>query len=134
MPFYYFHLRTADGLDRDEIGLVYANIEAAYLGACTAIPKLLAELVQGGHDPSRCIFEITDTEGRRLIDVPFLERATRRRLPQPPVVSAETKALLDRIDVLTLAIGGEITRLGANLAEARALMETMQTITGKPLA
>jgi hypothetical protein len=134
MPFYYFHLRTAEGLDRDEIGLLYANIEAAYLGACKAIPKLLAELVQGGHDPNCCIFEITDAEGRRLIEVPFLERAKRWRPPQPPAVSPETRALLDRIDVLTRAIGEEIARLGTNLAEARAQMVTMQAITGTPQA
>ena len=43
MSFYHFHLRTADGLERDEIGMRHPNLEAAYLDACRAIPSLMAE-------------------------------------------------------------------------------------------
>src|SRR4051812_2418031 len=114
MSFYYFHLRTADGLERDEIGLLCPNLEAAYLDACGAIPPLLAELARGGHDPSRCAFEITDTADQLLMEVPFLERVTKgpkSRRPAAPVLSPETQALFNQLDLLTLSINRETTRL-----------------------
>ncbi|WP_238296039.1 DUF6894 family protein, partial [Methylobacterium soli] len=60
MTVYHFHLRTAHGLERDEIGLICPNLEEAYLDACASIPKLAVDLIEQGYDPSACIFEIYD--------------------------------------------------------------------------
>ncbi|WP_444980397.1 DUF6894 family protein, partial [Methylobacterium soli] len=60
MAHFYTHLRTAEGLERDEIGTEYPSLEAAYLNACAGIPRLAAELIEEGHDPSACSFEICD--------------------------------------------------------------------------
>ena len=40
MPRYFFHLRTAAGLEDDELGLEFPGLEAAYLDACRAIPEM----------------------------------------------------------------------------------------------
>ncbi|MER2266823.1 DUF6894 family protein [Methylobacterium oxalidis] len=122
MCFFYFHLRTAQGLERDEVGLTCPNLEAAYLDACSSIPMLMAELVDRGHDPSACSFEITDWADQFLMEVPFLERV--RRQPKlhrtdVPVLSPETHALVNQLDLLTLAIQREAARLQENMSQAR---------------
>ncbi|MER2265273.1 DUF6894 family protein [Methylobacterium oxalidis] len=131
MGFFHFHLRTAVGLERDEIGLVCPNLETAYLDACSAIPMLMAELVGRGHDPSTCSFEITDAVDQLVMEVPFLERV--RRHPRPrraeaPVLSPETQALVNRLDLLTLAINREAAQLQANMDQAARHMARMSTI------
>ncbi|WP_132254575.1 DUF6894 family protein [Methylobacterium segetis] len=73
MPWFYFHLRTPDGLDRDEIGLELIGIEAAYLDACRAIPMMADELLEKKVDPRCCCFEITDRAGQALLELPFTE-------------------------------------------------------------
>ncbi|AWN40759.1 DUF6894 family protein [Methylobacterium durans] len=60
MPWFYFHLRTPAGLERDDVGLDLIGIEAAYLDACRAIPTLTTELLAKKTDPWRCRFEIAD--------------------------------------------------------------------------
>ena len=129
MSFYHFHLRTADGLERDEIGMKHPDLEAAYLDACRAIPSLMAELAQGGHDPGRCAFEITDTADQLLMEVPFLERLTKGQnvqRPAKPVLSPETQALFNQLELLTLSIGRETTRLLENMEQASERMARMQ--------
>ncbi|WP_336490632.1 DUF6894 family protein [Methylobacterium nigriterrae] len=93
MTLYHFHLRTAHGLERDEAGLLCPNLEAAYLDACASIPKLAAELIEQGHDPSACSFEICDRHDLLLMEIPFLERVSRVQKPArrvPPAISRET--------------------------------------------
>jgi hypothetical protein len=59
VPWFYFHLRSPVGLERDEIGLEFASIEAAYLEACRTVPAMSAELVYEKLNPLRYGFEIT---------------------------------------------------------------------------
>ncbi|WP_444980403.1 DUF6894 family protein, partial [Methylobacterium soli] len=67
MTLYHFHLRTADGLERDETGMICPDLETAYLDACRAIPALMAEMVLKGHDPAACAFEIRDGTDQLLM-------------------------------------------------------------------
>jgi len=130
MTLYHFHLRTAEGLERDEAGLIRPDLETAYLDACKTIPALMAELVGKGHDPSCCAFEITDAADQLLMEVPFLERVTkgvRSRRPPPPVLSPETQALFNQLDLLTLAINRETARLYENMEFARRQMASLRT-------
>jgi hypothetical protein len=61
----------------------FPDLDAAYLDLCEGLPRLVAELVEEGHDPGRCAFEVTDAEGRPLMEVPLLERL-RARAARPP--------------------------------------------------
>jgi hypothetical protein len=129
MTHYHFHLRTAAGVERDEIGLTCVNLEAAYLDACRAIPGLMTELMRKGHDPGCCAFEIHDRADQLLMEVPFLERVRRSPRPQLPdalSLSPETQALFNQLDLITLAIGSETTRLRANMEVASKQLAIMR--------
>ncbi|MEA1832177.1 hypothetical protein U8607_08785 [Methylobacterium durans] len=131
MPYFYTHLRTANGVERDDLGTEYPSLDAAYLDACAGIPKLMAELVQEGHDPSACSFEIRDEADQLLWEVPFLERTTkgpRRRSPTRPQISAETQVLLNQIDLLLLSIRKETEHMRANILEAHEHAATTRAI------
>lgn len=81
MPLFFFHLRTPEGLDPDEDGLVMADLETAYLQACASIPDMTAELMHTGRSPLAYSFVIAGIAGETLIEVPFAERM---RSPRPP--------------------------------------------------
>jgi hypothetical protein len=84
VPLFYFHLRTPDGLDPDEDGLVMADLETAYLQACASIPEMAAELAHKGLSPMPYSFVIADAAGETLMEVPFAERMRDpRRLARP---------------------------------------------------
>jgi hypothetical protein len=129
MTVYHFHLRTAHGLERDEIGLLCPNLEEAYLDACASIPRLAVDLIEEGHDPSACCFEICDGANQLLMEVPFLERIKRVQKPprqEPLAISRETQALFDQLDLLRLSIRDEMAKMRANLAQAHEETASIQ--------
>lgn len=129
MPHYYTHLQTADGLERDEIGTEYPNLETAYLNACQGLPKLMAELVEEGHDPASCILKIHDEDDLLLMEVPFLERVTKRRKPSSrPTASSEMQALFNRLDIVVLSIRVQTEQLQTNMLEAQRHLESTRVI------
>lgn len=73
MPWFYFHLRSPNGLERDDSGLEFPGVEAAYLEACHTVPGMSADLAYQKVDPTRYAFEISDAGGRLLMEVPFTE-------------------------------------------------------------
>lgn len=86
MPLFYFHLRTPRGLDRDNTGLDMANVEAAYLEACRAIPDMAVDLMRTGESPGRYSFKITNAVGQVVWLIPFTEvlgRIPHLRCPNP---------------------------------------------------
>ena len=101
--------------------MIRPDLETAYFDVCKTIPKLMAELVQEGHDPAACAFEIRDEADQLLMEVPFLERVTkgpRSRQPAAFALSPETEALFNQLDLLTLSINRETTRLHENVERA----------------
>jgi hypothetical protein len=70
---FFFHLRTAEGVERDEVGLSLESLDSAYLSACDTIPAAAAELLRARQDPMACAYLIHDEAGRLLIEVPFAE-------------------------------------------------------------
>lgn len=74
MPLFFFHLRTPEGLDPDENGLMMPDLETAYLEACDSIPDMAADLVHKGLSPMPFSFVIADAAGETLMEVPFAER------------------------------------------------------------
>lgn len=74
VPLFHFHLRTPNGLDRDEDGLIMPDLETAYLEACASIPDMAIDLIREGLSPMPYAFVITDAVGKTLMDVPFSER------------------------------------------------------------
>ena len=73
MPLFFFHVRSAQGLERDAIGLELPSAEAAYLEAFEAVPGLALELLARGGSPGQYAFEVVDRRGMVLWDIPFAE-------------------------------------------------------------
>ena len=118
MPLFFFHLRTPDGLDRDDAGLEWLDLETAYLEACRAIPGMAAELIGKGVDPMRHAFEIADANDNPLLEVPFNEtmRDT-RKLPPPDPASPSLQ--IDRADDLIATTQRQIAALQEQVRASR---------------
>lgn len=125
MPWFYFHLRGPKGLERDEIGLELASVEAAYLGAYRAIPGMSTDLIHEKADPFRYFFEIKDAGGTLLMEVPFTEVLDRGRQPVAPT-SAERfrkgRAEMERTRGLIRALREEQAALQVKLSETQRLL------------
>lgn len=85
MPVFYFHLRMAEGVEPDEAGLDFPDLEAAYLDLCDGLPALLGELVRQGRDPAGGSFAIANGAGEVLLEVPLLGELVRGRPRRPSV-------------------------------------------------
>ena len=86
MPHFYFHLRTPAGWERDDTGLDFVGLEAAYLEACLTIPDMGADLVKRRRNPLPYTFEIADEAGQLLMEVPFSEMLDNGHKPRRPVM------------------------------------------------
>ena len=74
MPvFYVDYCRDDGGLETDEDGLEFPNIEAAYLDAYHSAIEIWAESRHAGRDLSGHQFLIRDENGRVLVELPFAE-------------------------------------------------------------
>lgn len=125
MPRFYFHLRGPEGLDRDDVGLELASVEAAYLGACQAVPGMSADLVYEAENPIRYGFEIAGESGTVLMEVPFaevLDRGRKRAAPPAARRFREGRAEMERTAGLITALHEARARLDATLSETRRLL------------
>ncbi|MEA1831750.1 hypothetical protein U8607_06595 [Methylobacterium durans] len=78
MPHFFLHFRTPTNFHRDEEGSTFVDLDQAYLDVCEAIPDIAADMWRSslrspGEDPLECAFEIADSAGLILMNVPFLE-------------------------------------------------------------
>ncbi|MDR7039785.1 hypothetical protein J2X36_004563 [Methylobacterium sp. BE186] len=135
MPWFYFHLRTPAGLELDDLGLELIGIEAAYLDACRTISTLTTDLLAKKVDPRLCSFEITDSAGQLLLELPFTEILDKDRRPSPPALLAQRQKTLaeirrtaQRVEVLVEALGREQAALQANLQDTRELLARAQAV------
>lgn len=71
MARFFFHLRTDRGLEPDDEGLEYPDMDRACREAALAIPGLTREFLAAGRDPTNFCFQISDADGNVLCEVPF---------------------------------------------------------------
>ena len=131
MPWFYFHLRSPEGLDRDQIGLDLPSVEAAYLEACHTVPEMSVDFVRRKVDPTRYAFEITDDGDTLLMEVPFAEVLDRGRKPVPPFKTAQARAAAVRMARTTHLMGAlheEHAATRTKLAETRRLLALLQPV------
>ena len=132
---FYFHLRTPEKQERDDIGLELAGIEAAYLEACRTVPEMSADLVRQEKNPVRYAFEITDRAGKLLMEVPFTEVLDRGRKPIAPFSTQHFRraaAEMARTAQLISSIDAERAALRATLTETRRLLALSRQATQSP--
>jgi hypothetical protein len=84
MPLFRFHLHAPNGVEFDDTGLEFQDLETAYLEACHTIPEIAADLVREGLSPMLHAFEIVDAAGQVLMEVPFGERLKDGQRPRRP--------------------------------------------------
>ena len=70
---FFFALSGAGDSSRDEIGAEFESLDEAYLEACRAALEISFEMLRERNDPSSLKFEITDSQGVILTDLPFAE-------------------------------------------------------------
>jgi hypothetical protein len=130
MPRFYFHLAAPGLIDEDEVGIDTLDLDSAYLEACEAIPGVIAEMLDAGHDPSQVEFRIADAFGVVLMEVPLFERVKRRRAGPPEAGPAGRKAdaLIERAASLTRQIRQRAALLRETMAKAEREAERLRRI------
>lgn len=73
MNYFLLHLRTPAGIERAFAPLPFADLAAAYLDACAAIPDTAAEMLRKAHDPMLCAYLICDMDDHVLEEIPFTD-------------------------------------------------------------
>lgn len=82
MRLFFFHIKTNDQLQRDEIGMRCESPEKAYREGYEAIPELAAELLRDGIDPMACELIVEDEAHQRLFTIPFTARLKQQSRPE----------------------------------------------------
>ncbi len=124
MPRFYFHLRTPNGTEPDEIGLDLDGVEDAYLDAYASIPSMMPDMLRQKASPYQYAFEIMDASGNLLMEVPFAEVLDRARKP-PPQQRARwrnAQAEVERTMRLIAGVQEEQQALQATLSETMRLL------------
>ena len=79
MPLFFFDYRNGGGqLERDEDGIGFPSLEAAYQDALQAAKEMHADACCEGRNATVDCFEIRDESGRMLLVLPFSEALARK--------------------------------------------------------
>jgi hypothetical protein len=124
MARFFFHLVSPGSYCVDEIGGEFADVETAYLDACQAALEMGCEMLKERRDPTRHQFEITDEQGRFLIDVPFSEVMRPAGRPADRVsVRSQLRQRMQRSRDLRADIKAEFSKTRLVLETAHATLE-----------
>lgn len=118
-------MRNRHDLARDEDGLEFSDLDAAYLEAFRAARDIWQELLVEGEDPQLYAFEIADDAGQVLIDLPFIEvfGSKRGRSARSAMSAlAKAKARAERIKGVASAIVREVSAARLTLDESRNIL------------
>jgi hypothetical protein len=89
MPRYFFHLAAPGSYSADDLGVEFAGVEDAYLGAYQAALDMSIEMLRQRIDPALHSFAIADQAGQVLFDLPFAEVMRPSAKPPPPLGSIQ---------------------------------------------
>jgi hypothetical protein len=121
MPKFFFHLVSPGKYAPDDIGSEFSSVAAAWLDAFQAATEMSCDLIRQRINPHGYQFEITDTDGQFLMDLPFSEVVSSKSANYD--VHSQLKTRMQRCRELRteLAVEFERTRL--------ALDDTRKTIS-----
>jgi hypothetical protein len=139
MPLYFFHLRTAQGLSPDGLGIELPDVETAYLEAFRAAEDMWSDLLKQRKDPTRYTFEITNCLGQMIQTLPFSEvldstkgHVMRRKLPHPARTAHE---LADRTRCLAAALDEQVRLACESIRRSQELLNASRSslpMVGRP--
>jgi hypothetical protein len=117
-------------LSRDDIGVDLPDLDAAYLEAFRAAQEMWSELLAERSDPFLRSFEISDTDGRALLTLPF-----REVLPCIPKgaramtdVVRSASDLLERTRALTASLREQIVASQKTIEATQKALATSQRV------
>lgn len=115
LPLFHIHLRRPDGLEEDELGIEFPDLERAYLEAYRAIPETVTDLMRQGVEPGGHTFVIADTAGAVLMEVPLSEPLRPRQQRRPTERFTRAKRL-------SADIAAEIARARETARQSREII------------
>ena len=123
MPRFFFDLASPGGVERDDLGVIFTGVEAAYVDACRAALEISVDMLRDRQDPGAHRFEVRDEAASLVMEIPFTEVLQ----PGGPAAAPRRPHRLHRQIQATL---GRSRRLRAEvseeLARARSALETAQ--------
>jgi hypothetical protein len=123
MPRFFFDLAGPGGVERDDLGVVFTGVEAAYVDACRAVLEISVDMLRDRRDPGGHRFEVRDEVGVLVLEIPFSEVLQPGGPSSPPAGpdgrSGRIKATLG----LSRRLRAEVS---AELVRARSALETTQ--------
>jgi hypothetical protein len=131
---FYLNLRRGDlTVAPDEEGADFASIEEAYLESFKGARELWPELLRNRQDPRQYIYDITDSGGAVLMELPFAEVVECCRRAGPASMSAPPKpgaaALTKRAFVEALENAHNLNRKSADLGvQLRAARQSVSDL------
>ena len=125
MPQFFFHFRDETGLHLDELGCEFPDMETAYLEAFAGAKGLWTEMLHQKRDPRTASFEVTDSAGHVLFDLPFSEVLTSAaklscKVESSTAIAAQRYA--QRVVILTEKVAQEIQVARQKVEETRKLL------------
>jgi hypothetical protein len=124
MARFYFHLVSSGNYCPDEVGGEFPDVETAYLDAWQAALEMGCEMLKARQDPCRHQFEITDDQGRFLMEVPFSEAMRPSvQVVQNPVLRSQLRQRLQRSRDLRADIKAEFAKTRRLLENSHATLE-----------
>ncbi len=130
MPRYFFDLASPAGLEPDDMGIEFPDLDAAYLEAVHAIGEITLELLRKREDPGRYRFEVRDETRRLVMELSFAE-VLRPRLVVAPAAATDTHEQLRQSLERSRALKAE---LAEGLVKARAAIETARATLARSRA
>lgn len=115
LPLFHIHLRKPDGLEEDELGIEFPDLERAYLETYRAIPETVIDLMRQGVGSRGHAFVIADASGVILMEVPLDEPLRTRRPGEPSERRSRAKRLSGEI-------AAEIARARETARQSREIL------------
>ncbi len=127
MARFFFHFRQHGTFCCDDQGSEFPTVEEAYLSAFRAAQDMWHELLLQRQDPRTCSFEVTDSGGRMLFVLPFMEildtcTKAREDSGARPSLKTSHRRAQDASD----DIKSELTNVRNSLAESLTLLTAMR--------
>ena len=128
MPLFYFDLATPGGLERDDLGVAFPGVEAAYLDACRAALEMSVDMLRERQDPGLHRFEVRDERAALVLEIPFTEVLQPRRRPVAPHrMQRQIEATVGRTRQLRAEVHAELVRARGALEIAQETLRRQRS-------
>ena len=126
MPRFFFDLAGPGGVERDDLGVMFAGVEAAYVDACRAALEISVDMLRERRDPGRHRFEVRDERTALVLEIPFTEvlqpGGAAAAPSRPHRLHRQIEATVGRSRRLRAEVNAELVRARFALETAQATL------------